>query len=356
MKKLILLLNLIIVSQADIIKIDPKQMEKWDIQTAIPIKSDIVPLGEFVSEITIPPQLLYTITLPFTAQILKVNIANYQYVTKGQTVANVTGQEWIEMQKKFIEESIELKHHKHIAIRKNNLCKEDIIPKKECHSADAEYQADIIKVEASKALLKSYGATPTMIKQLFKNLKISNSIPIRVYKSGTVIELNMRVGKTLSPSEPMLIIKKEGNLWLEAELPISKAKLLKDKEVVTLRFKDKTFSSQVLQHSPIINNQNQTQKVKFLLPSKLNLLAGLRDSLFIQIRHKSLKVDKKSIIHKGEDNILFVRNKLGFEAIAIKIIAEDKDFYYIENRPNLSKPIATTSIAILKSLMEQDNE
>ena len=355
-KKLLLISAILTLSHGDIIKINKKEIDRWGIKTEKLTTSNNLPLGDFVAEVTIPPKLLYTITLPFTAQVLQVNVANYEDIKKGELIAKVTGQDWIETQKQFIEDSIELKHHKHVANRKNNLCKEEIIPKKECNSANAEYRADIIKVDASKALLKSYGATKSMINRLFKKLKISRSIPIFAKKSGTIIELNMRVGRTIQPSQALMVVKNRGNLWLEAELPLNKAKLLKDNEDVMLVFGNRKFSSVVLQHAPIINVQNQTQKVKFILASSLKLLAGLRDTVSIEVKEKALQVTKSSIIHNGKDDIVFVKSRDGFESVTIKVIAQDNIFYYIEDNPKLRNPIATSSIAILKSLMEDDNE
>ena len=194
-----------------------------------------------------------------------------------------------------------------------------------------------------------------MIRELFNKLKISRTIPIFSKKDGTVIELNMRVGKTIQPSEPLMVIKSDGSLWLEAELPLKKAEILSDGESVILEFRGKRFSSRVLQHAPVINSQNQTQKVKFVLPS-LNLLAGLRDTLSVEIKYKALQVTKSSLIHNGKEDIIFVKTKDGFEATPVNVIAQDNIFYYIEDNSKLHTPVATSSIAILKSLMEEGDE
>jgi len=87
--------------------------------------------------------------------------------------------------------------------RKDRLCQEEIIPRKECISANAEYRADRIKVSASKALLRGYGADEKMIRELFENLKISQTLKVHSDVDGKVVELNARSGKSLSPSEAL---------------------------------------------------------------------------------------------------------------------------------------------------------
>ncbi len=66
-----------------------------------------LPLGEFIAEAVTPPSLLHTISLPFEANVKKLNVAKYQEVTKGYVLAEVTGTEWIGIQQKAIAEAIE---------------------------------------------------------------------------------------------------------------------------------------------------------------------------------------------------------------------------------------------------------
>ncbi len=131
-----------------------------------------------MAEVVTPPQLLQTVSLPFEAQIKKIYVANFDNVKRREPLAEVTGRDWIELQKRFISDAIELKHHKSVADRKDRLCQEEIIPRKECISANAEYRADRIKVSASKALLRGYGADEKMIRELFENLKISQTLKV----------------------------------------------------------------------------------------------------------------------------------------------------------------------------------
>ena len=86
-----------------------------------------------------PPSLLHTISLPFEANVKKLNIANCQYVEIGQVLAEVTGKEWISTQQKAIADTLEVTYHEQRVARKNTLCKEEIIPQKECTAANADH-------------------------------------------------------------------------------------------------------------------------------------------------------------------------------------------------------------------------
>lgn len=355
-KYLLLLSMSLVVLEAKIIKLTPQQQKDWQIKTATPKLSNSLSLGGFMSEVVTPPQYLHTISLPFESQVKKLFVANYDWIKKGQLLAEVTGREWIEIQQKFIADTIELRHHAEVAHRKQKLCSEGIIPKKECLSADAEHQADKIKVSASKTLLKGYGASNKMIDELFQELKISQTIKVKSSISGTLLHLNIRAGKSTSPSDALFVIQKKGALWLEADIFIQKAMSLKKNQAVQIIFHSQKIKSKVLLHSPTINPENQTQKVRFSLPHSPKFLSGMRDTATISITQNTLKVAKKSIINHEGAEILFLKTAKGYNSSSITILGEDRDYYYILDKPKLRNPIAISSVAILKSLMESDDE
>lgn len=342
--------------EAKTLKLNEQQLKDWQIKMTEAKQIDTLPLGSFMAEVVTPPQYLYSIALPFEAQIKKLNVANYDQIKKGQILATVTGNGWIGIQQQFIQDSIELKHHKHLAERKNRLCKEEIIPKKDCMAANAEYKADKIKVASAKALLRGYGADEKIINNLFHNLKITQTIPVRAGFSGKLLELNVRVGKSTQPSESLFVIQKEGALWLEADILIKSARNLKDGQELSLNFSGEKFQSRVLLHAPKINVANQTQKVRFSLPNNKSFVTGLRDMLKISQKSNALKIPKKSVISLGDEEVVFIQNEKGFEAVAIKVLGEDNMNYFVEMNAQLKNPIVKTSVAILKSMMESENE
>lgn len=358
MKKPLLLVGLGLLSMlnAQTIELTAQQEQDWQIITQTPKVSTTLPLGEFMAEVTTPPQHFSTITLPFEAQVKKLYVASFDSVKKGQLLAEVTGKDWIGIQQKFIEDSIELKHHGHIAERKNRLCKEEIIPKKECLDANAEYQADKIKVAASKALLRGYGASEQMVNNLATNLKISPTIPLRSNVNGKVLELNVQAGKTTMPSDALFTLLKEGALWLESDMLAQKAKHLIAGQNVQITFDGETFQGRVLLHSPTIDPENQTQKVRFSLPNSEKLLSGMRNPATITQTQQRLKVAKTSVINLDGKQSVFLKTAKGYDALEVTIVAEEGSNYYLQDMPKLHSPIATSSLLILKSLMEGEDE
>jgi hypothetical protein len=320
MKKHLLLLALLTLSalHAENIQMTPEQEKIWEIKVETPQSSKRLPLGEFITEVVTPPSLLHIISLPFEANVKKLNV--------GSVLAEVTGTEWIAIQQKAIADAIEFRHHTHLTERKNMLCKEEIIPQKECVAANAELEADKIKVAASKALLQSYGASDETIATLFKELKLSQTMEIKSSVDGHIVELHAIPGKSTSPSDALFIIQQEGS------------------------------KTSILQISPVINPENQTRQIRFSVPADINIFSGLRSSANFTILGESLKVQKTSVIKEGGTQIVFIKTKEGFTAVPVKVLAEDNTHYFIKASDRLRNKIAVNSIAILKNMLGDNDE
>lgn len=344
--------TILVPLNGEILKLNSQQIEDWKITTQKVKIANTIPIGSFMSEIVTPPQLLHSVTLPFSSQLNSLKVAQYNFVKRGDTLAIVTGSEWIKIQQKFIEDAIELRHHKKVSDRKNRLCKEEIIPKKECISAEAEYKADKIRFASAKALLRGYGANSRRINELINSFKIEQSIPVKANISGKILKLNVKVGDSIEPSKALFIIQEDGELWLESDIPLKVARRLKDREKVTIEFGEKKFKSTTLIHSPKINIENQTQRVRFSLPKELPFLTGQKEIATIFISKKNLKIAKRAVISLDNIDSVFINKSSGYEPTPIKILGEDREFYFVEMKDELNLPIVVNSVSILKSMLE----
>ena len=353
---LLLILSIVSVLHAENIQMTPEQEANWQIKLEVPQPSATLPLGEFITEVVTPPTLLHTITLPFEANVKKLHVANYQEVSKGEILADVTGTEWIETQQKAISDVIAYRSYEQLVARKNSLCKEEIIPKKECISANAELEAMKVKVSASKALLKSYGANDAMIDKLFKELVLSQTIQLRSTTDGRIVDMHAKPGKSTTPSDAIFVIQEKGSLWLESDIEAKRIQGLKEGESVEVTFDHHTFDTKILQLSPVINPQNQTRRIRLLVPSDVNVFPGLRSSANIILKHESIKIKKNAVIKIGDRQVVFYKTQNGYTSLPIEILAEDENYYFVKHARELKNKIAVTSVAILKNMSGDEDE
>ncbi len=353
MKNIILLSLAIFVLNANEITLTKQQITNWQIKTQIPTKSNTIPQGTYLMEVTTPPNLNQAITLTFEAQVRKIYVASYQNIKKGDLLIEVSGSSWIEAQNEAILDAIKLKQSRTIANQKNRLCKEEIIPQKECINAGAILKNDRAKLSASKAVLKAYGADAKLIKEIVNNLKIRQSLSIKSNATGVITELYAQVGKSIDASSPLLLIQENGAKWIESDIPNDDIDTLIGEKEVEIVIKNQTYLCKVLQFSPIINRHNQTRKVRFILPDNSKLLSGFRDLGQITIKKPSFTVDKHSVIKSGKKYIVFVETASGYKSVRVEILAEDEKVYYLAPNKLLETPIAISSLATLKSMLDE---
>ena len=357
MKNSLLFLTLFSLSlHAQQIKLSPEQEANWQIQVQSPQKASHLPLGEFIAQVVTPPSLLHSISLPFEANIKKLSLAKYQKVSKGQILAEVTGTTWIATQQKAIADVIAYKHQIQITKRKQMLCKEEIIPQKECVTAQSELESFKVQLSASKALLESYGASKQMITTLLETLKLSPTISIKSSVKGRIIQLNAKLGQSTNPSNALFVIQEKGALWIESAIEAQRTRGLYEGQKVQISLENATFDTHIMQLSPVINPENQTRKVRFLVPESIEIFSGLRSSAQITLKEESFKIPKNAVIKDGKEQIVFVQNEKGYRSYAIKILAENNDVYFVQSTDMLTHKIAVSSLAILKNMLGGDDE
>jgi len=341
---------------AEKVSITKQQEKNWDIQVQKPQVVTQYPFGEFIARVVTPPSLLRTVSLPFEANVQRLYAAKYQKVAQGTLLAEVTGTAWIEVQRQAISDAIEYRHHKHLMERKEKLCKAEIIPKKECVAARAEFQNDRIKIEAAKTMLKSYGASGEDIARLFETLKLNASLKVVSPVQGNIIAMHAKPGETVTPNEALFVLQQPGALWLEADIEAYRTLRLKEGEKVRITMLGSTFESRVLQLSPVVNPVNQTRQVRFEIPPTIPAASGLVGSATLMLVGNVVKVKKASVIKEGGVQIVFAKINDTFVATPVTVLSEDDDYYYLKPSERLIHDIAVNSVAILKNLLGGNDE
>lgn len=356
MKYLFAIVFISLALDAQIVVLSEAQEADWQIKTQKAQPADRVPLGEFIAKVVTPPSLMQSISLPFEANILQLNAAKHMQIKRGDLLAKVTGAEWIDVQKEAVADALALIQQQNTYKRKEKLCKEGIIPQKECSKAKTELDTLKIRHEASKAMLKSYGASEPMIETLYRTLRISSFLPIVSQIEGSIYEIDASLGKSISPSQALFVVHQKGNLWLESSIELRYAKRLRNSQGVTLHFAGEMFESKVLERASIVDPATQTLLVRFEVPLRTSLLSGTKSNVKVELKIPSLRISKSAVINQDNKKILFVKTKEGYVSMEVAIIGEDETDYFIEDRPELHQPIAVSSIAILKNLTGEEDE
>lgn len=354
MKKILLvLITSSLLLQAGDVVLTKEHETNWQIKTQNAKQSATLPIGSYMAEVVVPSTLEVAVTIPFALQLEQLYKNPYTPITKGEPIAKLGGAAWITLQQEAIGNAVAAKEAQMTANRQNRLCKEGIIAQKECITSNALLKTQNAKLAASKSLLESFGADEKTISTITKSLQMVPSLIISSPVSGQITSLNTAVGKQIDPSTALAVILKEGSLWLQADLPTDSINVLSLDKEVTITIADKSYTCTVFQISPTIHPKNQTREVIFALPKEAKLLKGYRANATIATSQASLVIPKTAVIKQGDDQVVFLKTQTSYKSESIEILGEDKHYYYVKPKPALKEPLATTSLAVLKSMMEE---
>lgn len=335
------------------ITLTQEQEKNWQIELSRAKETSFVPVATSMMRVTTPPKLLQTISLPYEAKVINLNKANFENVKKGELLAVLNSPTWIEAQKNALDANIEFFYSQNEANRKSKLCQEQIIAEKECIAADAELQRIKAKLSSAKNLLKSYGATDETIQKLTRDSTIVPNIELHSPTNGVIVQTNMKLGKNISATDTLFMIKTTGEDWLEGEITHTIANTLKPSQEIIVKIDNKEIKSKILLISPTINPQNQSRYIRISLSKDAKLIDGFIAKAELNIIKKALVITKKALSQNNTQNIVFVKKEQVYRPIKATVLAEDKNLCYLEYSDELIGDIAISQISILLNKLQE---
>jgi len=164
--------------------------------------------------IAVAPQNLATVSSPLGGFVKSASLMPGSTVTKGQTLAILENQEFIDIQQNYLETKNKLEYAEAEYKRHTELYKDDVYSQKNLQQVTSEYKSFKTQLKALEQKLALIGINPSNL----TDDNISRSIPVVSPISGYVKTVNVNIGKFVSPSDVLFEIVNSDNLFLELTL------------------------------------------------------------------------------------------------------------------------------------------
>ncbi len=164
--------------------------------------------------VAVAPQNLATVSAPLGGFVKSASLMPGSTVTKGQTLAVLENQEFIDIQQNYLETKNKLEYAEAEYKRQNELYKNEVSSTKNMQQVTTEYKSLKTQVKALEQKLALVGINPSNL----TDDNISRSIPVVSPISGYVKTVNVNIGKFVSPSDVLFEIVNSDNLFLELTL------------------------------------------------------------------------------------------------------------------------------------------
>jgi len=234
-------------------------------------------------------------------------------VRKGQTLAIIENQDFIDIQQNYLEAKNKLELAKADYERQNELYKNDISSQKNMQQVTSNYKSLKVQVKALEQKLGLIGINPFRMNEN----NISRSVALTSPISGYVKAVNVSIGKSVSGSDVLFEIVNSDKLFLELTL------FEKDADKVSNGEKIRFFiNNEAEQHEAMINqtaksiNNDKTYKVYAnVIGHCKNMLPGMYVNAVIQAKSSQVTaVPSEAIVSFEDKDYIFVIERTKVEA------------------------------------------
>lgn len=162
-------------------------------------------------KLDVPPQQLISISVPVGGFLKSTELLQGSYVKKGQVMAMLESQDYIELQQSYLDAKSQLEYAEADYQRQQQLANENANAQKTLQQAKANYFTLKSKVGALNQKLKLLNISTKTIEQRGIQSTITLYAPI----SGYVTEVNGNIGKHVSPTDVLFEIVDTEHLHAE---------------------------------------------------------------------------------------------------------------------------------------------
>lgn len=259
-------------------------------------------------KVDLAPQNLASVCVPLGGFIKSTSLMPGDKVGKGQTLAIIENQEFVDMQQSYLEAKNRLEFAEAEYNRHTELYKEDVYSQKNLQQVTSDYKILKAQVKALEQKLALIGINPENLHED----DISNSVAVVSPISGYVRAVNVNIGIFVAPSDVLFEIFNSDNLLLELTLFDKDADKVSEGQLIHFYINNETEQHEavIYQTSKSINeDKTYTVHAKVTGVCK-NVLPGMYVNAIIEVSGNSVTaVPSEAIVSFDDKDYIFVFEK-----------------------------------------------
>ena len=314
--------------------------------------------------IDVPPQNLASVSTPMAGYVTFTNILPGSYVKKGQVLAVLEHQSYVELQQQYLQSLSKLSLTEKEFDRQTELSAENVSPAKRLQQAESDFKSERARSNSLAEKLRLIGLEPKKVAEG----KITSKISVRAPIKGFVKTANVSIGKYITPD--MLIFEIVDVEHMHVELKVFEKDVLKVKKGQNLYFTVPTLDNKKIEASVVLlgktfDNTTRTvgvhghfdeKKYSFLLPGmyvNAQIVVDERDAI---------AVPESALVRVGENYVVFEKklkttSSVTFASIDVQVGIKENGFVEIISPKNLDdKDLVLSGAYYIQSEMSKTAE
>jgi cobalt-zinc-cadmium efflux system membrane fusion protein len=292
----------------DIVELRADQIKLANIETGTIVMQSMSGKLKVSGIVSVAPQNLATVCMPMGGFVKSTTLMPGNLVHKGQTLAILENQEFVDIQQNFLEAKSKYEFAEAEFRRHTELYKNDVYSQQNLQLVTSEYKNVKAQVKALEQKLAMIGIDPARLNEEV----ISSSVAIVSPISGFVKAVNINIGKFVAPADVMFEIVNSDKLFLELTL------FEKDANKVASGQKIRFFiNNETEQHEAVIYqtgksiSTDKTYKVYASVPGVCqNVLPGMYVNAIIESSGNQVTaLPSEAVVSFDDKDYIFVFDK-----------------------------------------------
>lgn len=289
--------------------------------------------------VTVLPQNLASVCAPLGGFIKSTSLVQGSPIKKGQTLAILEHQEFIELQQNYLKAKNNLEYAEGEYLRHTELFNNDVYSSKNLQEVTASYKNLKTEVAALGQKLALIGINSSDLKEE----NISRTVPLTSPISGYISSVNVNIGMFVNPTDILFSVINTDNLTIELTLyekDINKIKIGQELNFLLPNNVSAQYNARITQVGKSIA-YDKTVKVYASLEGQKpeNILPGMYVNGWIETSSEMVNaVPSEAVVQFDEKDYIFVfereKEEKGYQFTEFKIIevkrgVSDGDFMQI---------------------------
>jgi len=258
--------------------------------------------------VSVAPQNLATVCMPMGGFVKSTSLLPGNSVVKGQTLAVLENQDFIDLQQNYLETKNKLEYAQAEFKRHTELYKDDVYSQKNLQQVTTEYRNLKAQLKALEQKLSLVGINSSRLTED----NISRSVALISPISGYVKTVNVSIGKSVSASDVLFEIVNTDKLFLELSFFEKDADKVAKGQKITFYINNESEKHEALiyQTGKSVNLDKSYKVYANVLGRCRNMFPGMYVNALIEtVSHEVSSLPSEAIVSFDDKDYIFVFEK-----------------------------------------------
>jgi len=258
--------------------------------------------------VSVAPQNLATVCMPMGGFVKSTSLLPGNSVVKGQTLAVLENQDFIDLQQNYLETKNKLEYAQAEFKRHTELYKDDVYSQKNLQQVTTEYRNLKAQLKALEQKLSLVGINSSRLTED----NISRSVALISPISGYVKTVNISIGKSVSASDVLFEIVNTDKLFLELSFFEKDADKVANGQKITFYINNEPEKHEALiyQTGKSINPDKSYKVYANVVGHCRNMFPGMYVNALIEtVSHEVSSLPSEAIVSFDDKDYIFVFDK-----------------------------------------------